>query len=170
MRWQSAPYVLPLLATALIAAALAIYSWRKRPAPGATPFFIMMLAVAEWTFGYAFELSSADLQSIVLWAKIEYLGIVTGPVAALVLALEYTGNESWLTLRGRVLLLVVPIITVALVWTNEFHGLIWSSVRVDTSMSIALLDVEYGVWFIMHTAYSYLAMIFGILLVVLAFI
>ena len=170
MHWQSAPYVLPLLATALIAVALAIYSWRKRPAPGATPFFIMMLAVAEWTFGYALELSSADLQSIVLWAKIEYLGIVIGPVAALVLALEYTGHESWLTLRGRVLLLVVPIITVALVWTNELHGLIWSTVRIDTSTSIALLDVEYGVWFIMHTAYSYLVMIFGILLVVLAFI
>ena len=130
----------------------------------------MMLAVAEWTFGYALELSSADLQSIILWAKIEYLGIVIGPVAALMLALEYTGHESWLTLRGRLLLLVVPIITVALVWTNELHGLIWSAVRVDTSTSIALLDVEYGVWFILHTAYSYLVMIFGILLVVLAFI
>jgi len=170
MHWQSAPYVLPLIATALIAAALAVYSWRKRPAPGATPFFIMMLAVAEWTFGYALELSSAEPESIVFWAKVEYLGIVIGPVAALVLALEYTGHENWLTLRGRVLLLVVPIITVALVWTNELHGLIWSKVQIDRSTSIALLDVEYGVWFIMHTAYSYLVMIFGILLVVLAFI
>ena len=86
-----------------------------------------------------------------------------GPVAALVLALEYTGHESWLTLRGRMLLTVVPIITVALVWTNELHGLIWSTVRIDTSTSIALLDVDYGVWFIMHTAYSYLVMIFGML-------
>ncbi len=170
MHWQSAPYVLPLLATALIATSLAVYSWQKRPAPGATPFFIMMLAVAEWTFGYALELSSADLQSIVFWAKVEYLGIVIGPVAALVLALEYTGHESWLTLRGRVLLLVVPITTVALVWTNELHGLIWSKVSIDTFSSIALLDVSYGVWFIMHTAYSYLVMIFGILLVILALI
>jgi len=87
-----------------------------------------------------------------------------------VLALEYTGHENWLTLRGRVLLLVVPITTVALVWTNQLHGLIWSKVQIDRSTSIALLDVEYGVWFIMHTAYSYLVMIFGILLVVLAFI
>ncbi|MDQ2996889.1 MAG: PAS domain-containing protein [Chloroflexota bacterium] len=170
MHWQSAPYVLPLLATALVATILAVYSWRKRPAPGATPFFIMMLAVAEWTFGYALELSSADLQSIVFWAKVEYLGIVIGPVAALVLALEYTGHENWLTMRGRVLLLVVPITTVALVWTNELHGLIWSNVSIDTSSSIALLDVSYGVWFVMHTAYSYLVMIFGILLVILALI
>ncbi len=170
MHWQSTSYLLPLLATAVIAVALAIYSWQKRPAPGAAPFFVMMLAVAEWTFGYAFELSSADLPSIVLWAKIEYLGIVTGPVAALVLALEYTGHENWLTLRGRLLLTVVPIMTVALVWTNELHGLIWRTVTIDTSSSISLLDVDYGVWFVMHTAYSYLVMIFGILLVVLAFI
>ena len=48
--------------------------------------------------------------------------------------------------------------------------LIWSKVQINRSTSIALLDVEYGVWFIIHTAYSYLVMIFGILLVVLAFI
>jgi PAS domain S-box-containing protein len=170
MLWQATPYVLPLLMTALIAGGLAIYSWRRRPAPGATPFFAMMLAVAEWTCGYAFELSSADLDSIVFWAKLEYLGIVIGPVAALVLALEYTGNENWLTRRGRVLLAVVPFLTVALVWTNELHHLIWQTVEIDTSTGVALLDVEYGVWFVIHAAYSYLVMIFGILLVILAFI
>ncbi|HEU5100042.1 MAG TPA: histidine kinase N-terminal 7TM domain-containing protein [Roseiflexaceae bacterium] len=170
MRWQATPYVLPLLATALIAASLAIYSWHKRPAPGATPFFVMMLAVAEWTCGYALELSSAELDWIVWWAKVEYLGIVTGPVAALVLALEYTGNEQWLTRRGRVLLAVVPITTVALVWTNELHRLVWQTVEIDRSTGVALLDVEYGVWFVIHAAYSYLVMIFGILLVILAFI
>jgi PAS domain S-box-containing protein len=170
MRWQATPYVLPLLATALISATLALYAWRRRPAPGATPFFVMMLAVAEWTCGYALELSSADLASIVFWAKIEYLGIVTGPVAALVLALEYTGNESWLTRRGRALLMLVPILTVVLVWTNELHQLIWQTVQIDHSTGVALLDVEYGVWFVIHAAYSYLVMIFGILLVILAFI
>jgi PAS domain S-box-containing protein len=170
MRWQTTSYILPLLATALIAAFLAIYAWRRRPAPGAMPFFVMMLAVAEWTFGYALELSSADLDSIVFWAKVEYLGIVAGPVAALVLALEYTGNENWLTQRGRVLLAVVPILTVVLVWTNELHHLIWRTIQVDRSTGVALLDVDYGNWFIIHAAYSYLVMIFGILLVILAFI
>ncbi|HEX5689014.1 MAG TPA: histidine kinase N-terminal 7TM domain-containing protein, partial [Roseiflexaceae bacterium] len=112
----------------------------------------------------------ADLDWIVWWAKLEYLGIVTGPVAALVLALEYTGNEQWLTRRGRILLAVVPLITVALVWTNELHHLVWQTVQADRSTGVALLDVEYGVWFVIHAAYSYLVMIFGILLVILAFI
>ncbi|HJZ50403.1 MAG TPA: histidine kinase N-terminal 7TM domain-containing protein [Roseiflexaceae bacterium] len=170
MRWQTPSYVTPLLATAVLAAALAIYAWRRRPAPGATPFFVMMLAVAEWTLGYAFELSSDDLQTILWWAKTEYLGITIGPVAALVLALEYTGHESWLTRRGLALLLVVPITTIVLVWTNELHGLIWHSVKLNRTGSFALLDVDYGLWFIIHAAYSYLVMIFGILLVILALI
>src|SRR5262245_56455796 len=140
MLWQTTPYVLPLLLTALVAAALAVYAWRKRPAPGAAPFFIMMLAVAQWTCGYALELSSAERDWIVFWAKVEYMGIVIGPVAALVLALEYTGHESWLTRRGRALLTLVPIITVLLVWTNELHHLVWSMVRIDRSTSVALLD------------------------------
>jgi PAS domain S-box-containing protein len=170
MRWQTTPYVFALLATTLVAGVLASYSWRRRPAPGATPFFVMMLAVAEWTCGYALELSSADLDWIVFWAKLEYLGITVGPVAALVLALEYTGNENWLTRRGRVLLAVVPILTVVLVWTNELHHLVWHTVDVDRSTGAALLHVDYGNWFVIHAAYSYLVMIFGILLVILAFI
>jgi PAS domain S-box-containing protein len=170
MHWQYTPYVLPLIAAAAITAALSVHAWRKRPAPGATAFAVMMLAVTEWLLGYALELSSADLSSIVFWAKAEYLGIVIGPMTAVILAIEYTGRQSWLTRRGRILLMVVPVITVVLVWTNELHGLIWRTVRLDTSTSIALLDVTYGVWFAVHAAYSYLAMLLSILLVIQAFI
>jgi PAS domain S-box-containing protein len=170
MRWQYTSYILPLLATAAISSSLAVHAWRKRSAPGATSFMVMMLAVTEWTLGYALELSSADRSWIIFWAKLEYLGIAAGPVAALVLALEYTGHENWLTRRGRALLTVVPIVTILLVWTNESHSLIWNAIRIDTTTSIALMDVDYGAWFFVHAAYSYLAMLFGILLVIQAFI
>ncbi|HEX9373436.1 MAG TPA: histidine kinase N-terminal 7TM domain-containing protein [Roseiflexaceae bacterium] len=170
MHWQYTPYALPLITASVISAVLAVYAWRRRPAPGAIAFVVMMLAVAEWTLGYTLELGSADQPSIVFWARAEYLGIVVGPVAALVLAIEYTGREQWLTRRRLALLAVVPLITLLLVWTNDFHGLIWSEIRIDRSAAFAMLDVSYGPWFVVHALYSYLAMLLGIVLVVLAFI
>jgi PAS domain S-box-containing protein len=170
MPWQYTPYTLPLVAAGAICLLLAIHSWRRRPAPGATVFFVMMLAVAEWTFGYALELVSADPRAIVFWAKVEYLGIATGPVTALLLAIAYTGNERWITRRRLALLAIVPAITVLLVWTNELHGLVWSEVRTSLVAGRAMLDVSYGVWFLVHAAYSYLAMLIGMILVFQSFV
>jgi PAS domain S-box-containing protein len=165
MHWQYTPYAPPLVIAALVSILLAVHAWRRRPAPGATISAAMMLAVAVWSLGYALELSSADLPSIVFWARIEYLGIVSGPVAALLLALAYTGRERWLTRRRLSLLAIVPLLTLLLIWTNDLHGLVWRSVRLANDGSFAQLDVSYGAWFLVHVIYSYLTMLIGIVLV-----
>src|SRR5689334_7243576 len=72
MRWQSTPYALPLVAASAASIGLAFLAWRRRQAPGAIIFMIMVLSVAEWTLGYALELSSANLPAILFWAKLEY--------------------------------------------------------------------------------------------------
>ncbi|MFL5807814.1 MAG: histidine kinase N-terminal 7TM domain-containing protein [Roseiflexaceae bacterium] len=170
MYWQYTPYALPLAITALISIFLAVYAWRRRPAPGAVIFAVMMLAVAEWALGYALELGSADLPSLLFWARMEYLGIVTGPVAALLLALAYTGRDWWLNGRRLALLALIPLLTLLLVWTNDFHRLVWSSVRLVNDGRFTRLDVSYGAWFLVHVAYSYLTMLIGMILVFQAFV
>jgi PAS domain S-box-containing protein len=170
VRWQYTPYALPLVAAGAICIVLAIHAWRRRPAPGATIFAVMMLAVADWTVGYALELGSADFSLIVFWAKLEYVGIVAGPLAAMLLALAYTGRTGWLTGRRIAVLSIVPAITLLLVWTNELHGLIWSELRVANPDSAPRLDPSYGSWFFVHTAFSYMAMLIGMGLVVQAFL
>jgi PAS domain S-box-containing protein len=158
------------VAAGAICIVLAIHAWRRRPAPGATIFAVMMLAVADWALGYALELGSADLPMIVFWARLEYLGIVVGPVAALLLALAYTGRTRWLTYRRLAVLSIVPAITLLLVWTNDLHGLIWSAIRVANPDSAPRMDPSYGPWFLVHTAYSYMSMLIGMFLVVQAFV
>jgi hypothetical protein len=114
------------VAAGAICIVLAIHAWRRRPAPGAAIFAVMMLAVADWTIGYALELGSANLPLILFWARLEYIGIIAGPVAAMLLALAYTGRTRWLTRRRIATLAIIPAITLLLVWTNDLHGLIWS--------------------------------------------
>jgi len=127
-----------------------------------------MFAVAFWSFAYALELGSADLPTSILSAKIEYLGIVTAPVAWLTFALQYTHRDRWLTRRNVVLLMLVPMITLLLTWTNERHGLIWSATSLSNDGERFVLEVTHGGWFWVHTVYSYLCLLTGAALLISA--
>ena len=166
MYWQLTPYTLLLLAAAAISAALALFAWRRHSAPGAMPLALLMLAVAVWSLGYALELGSADLPTQVFWAKVEYLGIVSVPVMWLAFVLQYSGREKWLTRRNRVLLAIIPLVTLLLVWTNDTHGLIWSNIGQDTSSPFLVLDLTYGAGFWINWVYSYLLLLLGTLLLI----
>lgn len=163
MNWQYTPLVLPLLLAAATSLAVAYSARRRRYAPGTTAFVLLMLAVAEWTVGYALELGSTGLPAKLFWAKVEYAGIVTLPVAWLVFAMHYTRRGGWLARRPQNLawLALVPAITLALVWTNEYHGLIWSQTGLNTTGPFPSLALAYGPWFWVHSAYSYLLLFVG---------
>jgi PAS domain S-box-containing protein len=160
----------PLIAAAATAGGVACYAWAQRHVPGAVALCGLMLAVAWWSTGYAFELSGSSLSAQLTWAKIEYLGIVLLPPAWLVFALHYTGRERWLTGRFGVAVMAVPLVTLGLVWTNEFHGLIWSRVTLSMDGPIPALELVHGPWFWIHVATSYALLATGSALVMLALV
>lgn len=161
VHWQYTPYILPLASTAVVSVILVHFAWRRRPAPGAVLLALLMLAVTVWLAGYALELACVDLPDKVFWAKVQYLGIVVVPLIWLLFALCYTDRGQWLTRRNLLLSSVVPTITALLVWTNDLHGLIWREVGLHTHGLFATLDLTYGPWFWVHTAYSYLLLFLG---------
>lgn len=170
MNWQTTPLVFPLLIATAISAGLAIYSWRRRAAPGAASFTLLMLAVAEWSLTSALRLGSETLFAKLLWAKARYVGIVTVPTAWLVFVLQYTGREKWLPPRNVAALIVEPLVTLLVVWTNEVHHLMWIEVRLKASGSLLVWDATYGVWHSIHAVYTYVLLLFGAFLLAQAFI
>jgi drug/metabolite transporter (DMT)-like permease len=100
MHWQVTQYSYLLLVAAAMSAALVFFAWRRRGTPGAETLALLMTGVCTWTAGYALELSGADLPTKIFWAMVEYIGIVTVPVAWLAFALQYTGREEQLTPRN----------------------------------------------------------------------
>jgi PAS domain S-box-containing protein len=165
MHWQFTPYVFPMIASAAVSAALALYAWHRRPASGATSFSLLMLAVAQWSLVYALELVSADLPAVLFWDNIEWLGAAFAPTLWLIFVLQYTGRARWLTRRNIAILMVEPLVTLLLVGTNEYHGLIESNIRLDISGSFAALEVTYGAWYWINIAYSYLLLFVGAILI-----
>ncbi len=170
MNLQPTLYVLSLILAGGISAVLAVFAWRRRPAMGATPFAVLMLAVAEWALTYALELASSDLPGKVLWDRLEFVGIVAVPAAWLVLALQYGGRGRWLTPRRLALLGVEPLVVLALVWTNASHGLIWKETWLETSIGFPMLGQTPHIGFWIHTAYSYALLLLGTLLFGQAFV
>ena len=132
---QPSVYIALMLLTAALALVLALYIARRRSAPGAMALVVLMLAAAVWSTMYAFELAGADLPTKLFWVKLEYLGIVSIAPAWFVFAIQYTERPRWLTQnpRGLVALALVPLITLALAWSNEAHGLIWSRTGLPAS-------------------------------------
>ena len=101
MHWQLSIFILALIVSVFVAATISIYSWRRRQTPGATSFALMMAAVAVWCFGYALELWTTDLEVMLFWVKISYIGVVSAPVFWLTFSLEYSGREQWLSQLHR---------------------------------------------------------------------
>lgn len=155
MHWQYTPYALPLVITAAISAVVALMAWRRRRVPGAITLLVFMLAVVEWSLVNVLELGSPELEVKLFWANLEYLGIVIIPVMWLVFALQYTGREKHLTYRNLALLLIIPVVTFFLAWTNSLHGLMRYNIRLDASGPFSVVTKTYGIWFWVNAAYSY---------------
>jgi PAS domain S-box-containing protein len=166
MQWQEDPYTTPLLVAATITLGLAVFAWRRRSAPGATAFVVLMLGVALWSLTYALRLASGDLDAKLIWAKARYLGIVVVPAAWLVFALQQTGRGGWLTVRRTALLAFEPLAILLLVWTNDWHGWYWSDTWLNDQGAFVTFGSAHGWAFWIHAAWSYLLLLGGACLLV----
>jgi hypothetical protein len=120
------PFTLPLLLASLAALGVARYAWPRRHTVGVKTFIYLALAESLWSAAYALELGANTQETATLLIKIEYFSIASIPALWLVFAIQYTEREEWLTRRNLLLLLIVPLLTLALAWTNESHSLIWN--------------------------------------------
>src|ERR671933_839684 len=161
MDWRySLPDIFLFEVTALLVV-FALRAWRRRRIPGAMALVVLMSAGAVWAVGYALSLGAAELSTSIFWAEIKYLGIVAVPLAWLIFALQYTGREGWVTRRALALLAIEPGVALALIFTNEAHGLFWSSRGSDTSGPFPIIESVYGPWFWVHLSFSYLLLLVG---------
>lgn len=149
-----------LVTIAVVASlSLAIYIWKYRFAIGARPLMVLCLTVAIWSFGYGQELRTAEVATAQFWAKIQYLGIVSLPVAWLYLALEYTGYTRWLKWHFLLAVSLIPIFTLLIIWLNDQW--IWQSFNLVRADTYFIFRPTYGPWFWVHFVYTYFLLLIG---------
>ena len=133
---------------AVVALAVALYSWRMRATFGSVPLLLLALVAAGWSLAYGLEVASTTEASKLLWAKVQWVGLTLTPLLWLACAARGASNERLVFGRGRWLLwLLIPALLLMLAWTNEWHGLIWSEVRLSDQGLTQPLRLERGAFF-----------------------
>lgn len=149
------PYALPGFAAALIALALSGYVFLVRKglgSPGARTFSGFMLSTGVWSLATAMATLSGYSGQL-FWAKVSYIAIATLPPSWFIFVLQQRGGVKWKVARW---LFVIPILTIILVWTNEFHYIFWLETGFDQNATPPAFESVRGFWFWgVHTLYSY---------------
>jgi len=158
--------MIPLVVAAAISGALAVYTWVNRKTAGAALFSLMMFILFEWGASYIMELAGTDLKTKVFWEFIKFIGVVATPVVWLLFAFEYTGRKAWVNTRNIILLSVVPFATAIILLTNNIHKLFRTKYTLVTEGGFLVLETTNGPWFWIHSAYTYLLIMIGLVLVV----
>jgi diguanylate cyclase (GGDEF)-like protein/PAS domain S-box-containing protein len=153
-----------LILSAIITLSLAIYASRKLISVGSTTYMLLMISNSIYSLGYAFELVNDTVSGIFLALKIEYLGIVTLPVFWVILALKYTGYDKKINKLVHFLLFIIPLSTLFLLYTNNFHHLYYSELGINLDGPFPLAAITKGIWYSIHIGYTNILLLSGTLL------
>ena len=149
-----------------IASLAAAFAWaRRRQALAARSLFLVMVAVAVWSFGAAVELTVRSVDAKVRWSLVEYLGTLSAPVLWVAFALDFARRGHWWTRGRRVAVWTMPVVTWLLAATNDRHRMIWLDFH-PSELGHNLLVYERGPFFwVGVVGYSWLCLVAGTLIV-----
>jgi len=102
---------------------------------------------------YFFEISAINLAQVKFFLNLEYIGIFFIPIFWIFIAYSYhPDNPSYKQnlLRKLRIVYIIPFIMNLVIWTNDWHHMMYYDIRLDHNLSISLLDVDRapGFWVI----------------------
>ncbi len=157
---------LMLLLSSLALLCIGYFSWKI----GKKYVSISLFPVSIYAFGYAFEILCTSIKWVKFWVKVEYLGGAFLGVLWLMFALNFTGYKDKFKKRTLMLLYIIPIIIVAVNYTNDFHHLFYKKMYINTQGIFPILEVIHGPWYWVHTIYTYVLMLIGLIIFIRAYL
>ncbi|HXF69193.1 MAG TPA: GAF domain-containing protein [Thermoflexus sp.] len=151
----------------LVGLVLAYTGWRRVRTPEAQSWALGLIAMAWWTLSESLVVASGDPAWRIWWLRVQVLGVAGVAPWLLLGALQYSGTVPVLRLRHWIIIFLLPVLTVLLALTNDFHHLVWSMFEVRPDGTLAL---TYGPWFWIHTLFAIMAFLVALVLMVPIFI
>ena len=159
--------LLPYLGSLALALACGLWLWRRRSVRGAMPFAGIVLAEASWTFGYMLELLNPTLAGKIVWDDFQFIGTIGVSLAALAFTLVYTGQSLPRPKLAWGAQIALMLISLGLVYTDPWHGLIRVSSRLVAAPPFNTLFYDYGLgmWLMVLWLYANTFVSLGLLVV-----
>ena len=146
-----------LTGIAVLLAFLAAITWnRRKDAPEAATFAVLVASMALYSFGYAGEIAQTRVGAARFWLDVEYLALPWAGGLWLLAACKHTG----LKIRKR-LLFIIPVITFIGHYTN-FRDLFYTApMKMVQNGPFAVLTVQRGPLSTLDNAYLMVAFLAG---------
>lgn len=158
-------FSLVLFVSAVVLVFIGYFSWKKNK----VYMSMCLLPVSIYEFGYGFEILSTSLEKVKFWIKVEYLGIAFLPVVWLMLALNFNGYEERLKKSTLKLLYIVPVITLIMNYTNDFHHLFYENLYMKSDGIFPIMEVVRGPFYWVNIVYTYSSMLAGLIIFIFAY-
>jgi hypothetical protein len=105
-------------------------------------FALALMACLFWNFACVFGFSSTILNTKIFFAKISYFGIAF--VAACWFFFALSSFQKYSINYAFTFLWIIPIITLVLVLTNDFHKLIWTNIYLSENPYGIIANFNHG--------------------------
>lgn len=143
-----------IFASAFVSTVLAVYLYNRREGSQSLRF-LSGLSIANMVYAtsYLFEIAAPTLAEVKFFLYMEYMGIFFIPVFWVLIAWSYhpdNPSHNQKLLRRLRILYAIPLIVIPIVWTNDWHHLIYNDIWIDRNLPISLLQVDRapGFWVI----------------------
>ena len=124
-------------------------------------FICTLILLAIWSIGLILQITLAEPLNIepIYFDYIVYIGACFVPVAVFFIGLIFANTKIKLK-KKYLLLFIVPIISLLVLWTNDYHHLFYKNYSVDFQIN------EYGPYATIHNIYSYALLALGSIMLI----
>lgn len=142
------------------------YSWKKNKLYAS----LALIPVSIYSFGYAFEILCTTIEKVKFWVKVEYLGIPFLSIFWLIVVINFSGYRKYLKKEILMLLFIIPIITLILCYTNDWHHLFYKDLYMNAQGIFPVVEIVEGPWYLVEKLYEYLLMMIGFIIFIVAYL
>ena len=154
-------YQVFMILSLIISLYVIVLTWRRRYLPGAGAMIALVAATFVWTLGFFLEANSDTLRRQLFFNNIGYLGSMSVPVAWFVFSLNYTNNRKLVRGWKTIFFCIIPFAITVLIWSNDWHHLMWSNEHLNTSGPFLVTVKTYGPLFWVALTHNYLLIVAG---------
>ena len=104
LHYAYTPQIWPPFLMVVLMIALAVFSHRRRSAPGARQLMIACLFAAAWAASLLMNYAAVDMATKIFWLKVQAIVQLPIIIAITCFILEYAWPRRWLTRRNLALL------------------------------------------------------------------
>ncbi|MCF1750523.1 histidine kinase N-terminal 7TM domain-containing protein [Mariniradius sediminis] len=160
------PFAIPIFFTALVFLFLLRISFSKDFKLDDRYFTLLMLSCFLYSFFYAVELLGVNAETIRLFYYLEFIGGVFVAPFLFLFVLRYSDQTQLINKFLERLLFACSAFFLAMVLTNESHGLFYGSVSAQNNGYFLAVELEKGIFHWLYASYNSLLIIAANILLV----